>query len=180
MKKTALNIDWSAEVLIQHKITRLERDWLFNGASLTHRLTQLSNNQFSVEVLSASRQLAREDESQKLGITSERQCWVREVLLCGANEAWVYARSVALETNLNHTHYNLNNIGSKPLGAILFSDDSFKRTPLEVAHYPMSLLPSNQQYPDLWARRSSFINNEINVLVQEIFLPSFWQKLQRK
>ncbi len=180
MKKISLNIDWSIEFLLKNKITALERNWLFNADSLTQRLVSLSNNQFNVEVLSESWQSIRGDECQKLGITVDKRCWVREVLLYGENTAWVYARSVAVETSLNHRQYNLSNIGSKPLGAILFSDDNFKRSPLEAARYPVSLLPTHQQYLNLWARRSSFINNEVNVLVQEIFLPAFWQKLQNE
>lgn len=179
MKPIPLSIDWSAQTLLKNKLTSLEQDWLFDSSSLTQRLMLLSDNQFSVEVLEESWQLVREDECEKLGISSDKLCWVREVLLYGTNEPWVYARSVALETGLNHNQYNLSNLGNRPLGAVLFSDDSFKRSPLEATHYPMSLLPINQQFSGLWGRRSSFINNQINVLVQEVFLPDFWQQAKR-
>lgn len=179
MKKIPLNIEWSTELLLKDTLSELEQDWLFDNASLTQKLRRLSDDQFFVEVLLGSWQLAREDECQKLNIAPDKACWIREVLLFGADRPWVYARSVASKTSLNHIHYNLDTIGSKPLGEILFSDDSFRRSPLEVTRYPMSLLPAGQQYSNLWARRSNFINNEINVLVQEIFLPDFWQKLQR-
>lgn len=138
----------------------------------------LSNGEFFVEVLSESWQYLREDECSKLEISLNKKCWVREVFLYGMEVPWVYARSIVLDTGLNHPQYALKNIGKKPLGAILFADNSFKRTLIEVTHYPIKFLPNKQRSADLWARRSCFMNSEVNVLVQEVFLPAFWQKNQ--
>lgn len=180
MNKNLVNIKWYSQTALQGKITALEADWLFNKDSLTKRLTELSQHQFAVEVLLEEWQLLRPDEYQKLAAPTDKKGWLREVFLTGCGEPWVYARSVAMQTDLKNAEYDLTNIGGKSLGSILFIDKTFQRTPLEATRYPMQLLPASHQFANLWGRWSSFVNDEVNVLVQEIFLPAFWQALARR
>lgn len=177
MNHEELTLLWQDQASLTEVLSEEQQDWLFNEASLTKRLTSLSHGQFAVNVLLEEWQSLRKDEYQKLGISAAQPGWVREVLLLGQGEPWVYARSVAMQTELNNAYYNLTNIGSKSLGSILFSDDSFHRTPLELVRYPMELLPPELANSNLWGRRSCFINQHLNIIVQEVFLPCFWQQL---
>lgn len=178
MNNNPLTIKWCTESVLQEQVTELEADWLFNEDSLTQRLTAVSQQQFSIEVLLEEWQTLRQDEYQKLAAPIDKKGWVREVFLKGCGEPWVYARSVALQTDLKNDQYDLTNIGEKSLGSILFIDKTFQRTPLEATRYPVELLPITHQFQNLWGRWSSFINEEVNVIVEEIFLPAFWRKLQ--
>lgn len=180
MNKNPLAIKWHTQQNLQGQLTELEADWLFNEDSLTKRLTELSQQQFAVQVLLEEWQLLRADEYQKIAAPVDKKGWVREVFLTGCGEPWVYARSVAMQTDLKNAEYDLTNIGKKSLGSILFIDKTFQRTPLEATRYPIELLPASHQYANLWGRWSSFVNDEVNVLVQEIFLPAFWQQLAAK
>lgn len=172
-----LVIKWLEASELVGQLSTQEYEWLFNDHSLTQRLTELSHNQFSVEVLREQWQSLRMDEYMALQADTSQQGWVREVLLKGGGEPWVYARSVAMQTGLNNPQCDLTTMGNKPLGSVLFMDEHFKRTPLEVAYYPKVLLPEVYQDVSLWGRRSNFINEDLNVLVQEVFLPAFWQRI---
>lgn len=180
MSGEELTMIWRDQASLTEVLSEEQHDWLFNEESLTKRLTELSHGQFAVNVLLEEWQLLRKDEYQMLGVAATQLGWVREVLLLGQGEPWVYARSVAMQTDLNNPHYNLTNIGSKSLGSILFSDKSFHRTPLEFVRYPIELLPVDLAYSDLLGRRSRFINQHVNIMVQEVFLPWFWQQLASK
>lgn len=173
-------IQWYKRAELQTQLTELEADWLFNEDSLTKRLMVISDQQFSISVLREEWQFLRPDEYNKLSVSPENKGWVREVFLQGYGAPWVYARSVAMQTDLKNDQYNLMNIGNKSLGSILFIDKTFSRTPLEATCYPIEFLPTTHQLPNLWGRWSSFVNEDINVIVQEVFLPAFWKKLQER
>lgn len=174
-----MNIYWQNKSEITQPLTVIENSWLFSKESLTKLLTQLSCQQFAVEVLYEGWQKLRIDEYQKLQVNDEREGWVREVILKGKDIPWVYARSVSMQTDLNNHHYDLGNLGSNSLGWLLFQDPSFTRSPIEVCHYPEDWLPDCLKNNSLWGRRSCLANSNISVLVQEIFLPAFWQEAEK-
>lgn len=149
---------------------------MFDEGSLTQRLTLLSNHHFSLEVLSEKETYLREDEYVYLNIASSRKERVREVVLKGYNEPWVYARSVIIPND--KTSDTLIDIGQKPLGDILFISNHFQRSELEVTSYPIHLMPLLYRYDHLWARRSCFTSDQQKILVQEIFLPQFWSQIR--
>lgn len=173
----AYQLKWQKRQGLQKQLSKIEADWLFDKGSLTQRLTLLSNNHFSLEVLSEKETSLREDEYLYLNIASSRKEQVREVVLKGHNEPWVYARSVIIPND--KTSDTLIDIGQKPLGAILFTSNHFQRSELEVASYPIHLMPSLYRYDNLWARRSCFTSDQQKILVQEIFLPQFWSQTKR-
>jgi len=101
--------------------------------------------------------------------------WVREVYLCGHEQPWVFARSVAARAQLDAAGLDLQSLGNRSLGELLFSDPAFARGQLEACHYPAQWLPQAQRVDGLWARRSCFRQNRLGVLVAEVFLPALWQ-----
>ncbi|OOV97311.1 MULTISPECIES: chorismate lyase [unclassified Pseudomonas] len=153
-------------------------DWLFDQGSLTRRLTRLSDNGFSVTPLVEGWQPLRADECAALDLPADSQGWVREVYLRGHGEAWVFARSVAARTALENGGLNIDELGSRSLGELLFCDQAFQRRAIEVCHYPRQWLPAEVQADALWGRRSRFDRGTLSVLVAEIFLPTLWDAVR--
>ncbi|GAB7530312.1 chorismate lyase [Pseudomonas sp. 3A(2025)] len=154
------------------------RDWLFNNDSLTRRLTRLSHDGFSVTPVLEGWQTLRDDECAALGLPVDSQGWVREVYLRGHDEKWVFARSVAGREALLHSGLHMDELGTRSLGELLFSDPAFDRGPLQVRGYPDQWLPEADRVEGLWARRSCFRRGFLSILVAEVFLPAFWNALQ--
>lgn len=150
------------------------RDWLFDEGSLTRRLTALSADAFSVQPLVQGWQTLREDECDALRLRQGSVGWVREVYLCGHEQPWVFARSVAARQALLASNLDLESLGSRSLGELLFSDSAFSRGPLQARRYPAAWLPAAVREDNLWARRSCFSRDGLGVLVMEAFLPALW------
>lgn len=150
------------------------REWLFNEDSLTRRLTALSAGAFSVTPLSEGWQRLRSDECSALGVAEASLGWVREVFLRGHGQPWVFARSVAAHSALVGSGLALDQLGSRSLGELLFSDRAFDRGALQACHYPALWLPPEVRGERLWARRSCFTRGTLGVLVVEVFLPALW------
>ena len=148
--------------------------WLFDEGSLTRRLTALSHDAFSVTPLFEGWQVLRDDECATLQLPTGSEGWVREVYLRGHGEAWVFARSVAARSALQDGGLNMDELGSRSLGELLFCDQAFQRRAIEVCHYPRQWLPAECQASGLWGRRSRFDRGALSVLVAEIFLPALW------
>ncbi len=157
--------------------TALERHWLFDQESLTQRLTTLSQNHFSVLPLEQGWANLRDDECLALQVPLHSQGWVREVFLLGNQQPWVFARSVAARSALQDSGLDLQTLGSRSLGELLFSDNAFQRGELEACRYPADWLPPQHHDEQLWARRSCFRRGELAVLVAEVFLADFWPQL---
>ncbi|MFF7109374.1 chorismate--pyruvate lyase family protein [Pseudomonas sichuanensis] len=150
-------------------------DWLFDQGSLTRRLTQLSHDHFSVTPLFEGWQALRDDECAALGLAPGEEGWVREVYLRGHGQPWVFARSVAGRSVLERGGLDLETLGTRSLGELLFCDQAFVRHPIEVCSYPQGWLPAEAAHAGLWGRRSRFERAGLDLLVAEIFLPALWQ-----
>ena len=146
-------------------------DWLFDEGSLTRRLTAISDNAFSVLPLYEGWQVLRPDECAALDLPEGVQGWVREVYLRGHGEPWVFARSVAGKSSLQEGGLNMDELGNRSLGELLFSDQAFERGALQVCHYPRNWFPQADQVDHLWARRSRFARANLSVLVAAVCLP---------
>ena len=168
---------WLPQSLLNPAPAPLTLDWLFDEGSLTRRLTELSNEGFSVTPLFEGWQPLREDECVALQLAPASIGWVREVYLRGHGQPWVFARSVAARSALQGDGLQMEELGSRSLGELLFCDRAFTRQAIEVCRYPLHWLTAADQADGLWARRSRFDRGALSVLVAEIFLPSFWHAL---
>jgi chorismate--pyruvate lyase len=155
-------------------------DWLFDQGSLTRRLTTVSENSFSVLPLFEGMQAFRPDECAALNLPRGAQGWVREVYLRGHGQPWVFARSVVVKSALEDGGLNMDELGTRSLGELLFCDQAFERGALQVCHYPRDWLPLGDQADHLWARRSRFVRGALSVLVAEVFLPKLWAALSAR
>jgi chorismate--pyruvate lyase len=179
MPPAALNpaLLWCNASQLPMPASAVQHDWLCDQGSLTRKLTELADQQFSVLPLLEGWQTLRADECLALGVADGSQGWVREVYLRGHLQPWVFARSVATRAALNGSGLDLAHLGTRSLGELLFSDQAFTRGPLEACHYPSAWLPAEARAEQLWARRSRFSRGPLALLVVEVFLPSLWQAL---
>ncbi|MBA1204018.1 chorismate lyase [Pseudomonas capeferrum] len=169
-------VTWLAYQKLAPGVDPATLDWLFDQGSLTRRLTRLSRNHFSVTPLFEGWQALRADECQALGLAPGEEGWVREVHLRGHGQPWVFARSVASRAALLQGGLDLETLGSRSLGELLFCDQAFIRHPIEVCEYPKAWLPATEiALESLWGRRSRFERDGLNLLVAEVFLPALWQ-----
>ncbi len=154
-------------------------EWLFHEDSLTRRLTRLSHDGFSVTPLFEGWQRLRADECAALHLPEGSEGWVREVYLLGHGEKWVFARSVAGRAALAHDGLHMDELGTRSLGELLFSDRAFARGPLQICQYPAPWLPEADTTPGLWGRRSCFSRGPLSILVAEVFLPTVWRAIDQ-
>lgn len=154
------------------QLSAVERQWLFDAGSLTTALKQASQGQFQLQVLAQRLERPRLDEAKCLSLKSRELALIREVLMSGYGQPWVFARSVIPLSTLQGSLRYLKNLDNRPLGALLFKDPSMSRSPLLAA----KLTPSQLHYPvaePVWARRSLFQLQGKPLLVCEMFLPTF-------
>jgi chorismate--pyruvate lyase len=152
------------------------RRWLLDSGSLTAKLVKLSRGEFRVQVLQQAYARASRSEALALGIGFHELCLVREVILMGHNQPWVFARSVLPLSSLTGSLRHLRKQGNRPLGAFLFSQPHLKRSPIALAlisghhAYLPKTLGGNSP---IWGRRSIFSLDAKPLLVSEVFLPEF-------
>lgn len=168
-------VHWLTASQLDTQPSARQCDWLFDQGSLTRRLTELADGQFSVLPLVEGWQVLRSDECLALQLPAGSQGWVREVYLRGHGQPWVFARSVAARSALEGSELDLAHLGTRSLGELLFSDQAFTRGPLHACLYPADWLPNAVHREQLWARRSDFSRGALTLLVVEVFLPSLWQ-----
>lgn len=156
------------------------RSWLEDAGSLTARLIAESGGQFRVEVLRQVIALPSRSEQQALGMKRPSYALIREVVLYGHDQPWVFARSLLPLSSLTGSLRHLRKQGTRPLGAFLFSQPRLVRSPIAVAaishdhaYVPAALMGDKL----LWGRRSVFYLANKPLLVSEVFLPVFSARL---
>jgi chorismate--pyruvate lyase len=149
--------------------------WLFDPASLTARLKQRCTAGFRVEVLSQAMEKPRLDEFKALGMGTGSYALVRQVRLCCGSDCWVYARTVIPFSTLKGKQRIYANLGTRPLGAMLFADRTMLRDEVMVTSLAGSQLPAGlglENQDTVWGRRSVFRVGGKPLLVSEYFLPA--------
>ena len=151
------------------------RPWLEDRGSLTRRLVARGGGDFRVEILRQRVARPTPSEARALGLPPGRRAMIREVILWGRSRPWVFARSIIPLTTLTGRQRRLRQLDDRPLGHVLFSDNSMRRGPVAVARIPGATLPAPVTAPGtrLWGRRSVFHLDGKPLLVAEIFLPAF-------
>lgn len=152
------------------------KTWLFDESSLTERLINHCDGQFSIKVLSISRATPTADEIKALNLRPRCHAIIRQVLLLCDGQALVYARTIIPLSSLRGSLRGIVLLGSKSLGAILFADESVRRQPIEVAlvkaQQGCRTWPPLSGLGPIWGRRSVFLIKRQKLLVSEFFLPA--------
>jgi chorismate--pyruvate lyase len=156
------------------------QDWLGDSGSLTARLIAESEGNFHVEVIRQFIGIPELNERQVLGMKRPVRALIREVLLCGYGQPWVFARSLLPLASLTGELRHLRKQSDRPLGAFLFSQPQLTRSPIAVAqisrdhtYVPDGLMGDHP----LWGRRSVFYLRQKPLLVSEVFLPAFVMRI---
>lgn len=170
--------DWRARRLpLQRLAPPALRPWLDEPGSLTRRIRRSCSGCFHVEVLREQWGPPFLDEAFRLGLRPGHWVWLREVLLCCGDSAWVYARSVIPRQSLRGRLCRLQQLGRQPLGSILFGRHPVSRGKIEIARLTAGdglyrqAARSTTAAPGCWARRSVFHIAGRPLLVTEVFLP---------
>ncbi|OYY60190.1 MAG: chorismate--pyruvate lyase [Hydrogenophilales bacterium 28-61-11] len=157
---------------------RLLRKGLSDRGSLTRRL-QAHYADFRVQLLARGLERPFRDEIPALGLRPGIRAYVRNVLLIGNGEARVFAHSVLPHAALRGGWNGISRLGSKPLGASLFSNPRIQRLGLTLrridARHPLyhaACAHTGIAPRYLWARRSVFCLNGHPLMVSEVFLPA--------
>ena len=168
---------------MQLRCARHLHTWLEDTGSLTARLITQSQGQFKVKVLFQGFGKIRLDERRALGLTKHQATLIREVILYGKNQPWIFARSLLPLSSLTGRLRQLRKTSRKPLGAFLFKQPRLQRSPIEVAQINCKhgYLPK-YLHPDqtVWGRRSVFYVEQKPLLVSEVFLPDFIKEINNK
>lgn len=147
------------------------RPWLLAEGSLTKHLLRASNGDFRVERVAQHWARPTLSEARLLKLDPNRWALIREVILWGGGEPWVYARSVIPASSLRGDLRRLRRLRNTSLGALLFQYPQLQRTPFELARVNAALMPPRlKANTALWARRSRFSVNGRSLIVGEIFL----------
>lgn len=160
----------------EHWITEISEDqqvipsnlmpWLLKQGSLTTALIKLSNDNFKVVVKAETQTIAYANEQKKLNFELDQISLIREVELHIHDQAVVFARSIIPLALTNQQAGNLDTLGTKPLGHLLFKDGKPKSSRRDYA-----VIDDNDQ--TIYARRTPYVYQGHQVLVSEFFLPSF-------
>ncbi len=150
--------------------------WLQDPGSLTAALQRHSQGEFSVRVLAQYWGRAHFAEAQALGIAPRARVLIREVILSGHHQPWVWARSILPRQSLSGRLRTLSQLSNQPLGGWLFKQPNLRRDPLAVSRF----CPADARLPrevntdqTLWGRHSVFYVDQKPILVAEVFLPEF-------
>ncbi|MEM6638510.1 MAG: chorismate lyase [Pseudomonadota bacterium] len=144
--------------------------------SLTQALRDHSDNRFGLHLV---RQSTLPLIDLQTGPISADRGIVREVILRGAGEDWVFAQTVIPMSTVEAAPW-VAEMGGQPLGHALFARDDVIRSPLSFAHVQPGQ-PLHQRSAELrlipaaspvFARRSCFFASEAPLLVTEVFLPA--------
>ena len=164
---------------LHHHLNPILLDWLLEPSSLTERLKE-SCSSFRVEILSQRWAPVFLSERQSLGIPEHRWANVREVHLMCDDKPWVYARTIIPRKTLTKKERSLLNIGSKPLGHLLFEHPDMQRSAFELAevrpeHYQFNhaKVGLEDRNTVLYGRRSIFFLSGKPLSVSEIFTKHF-------
>ncbi|BBP47091.1 putative chorismate pyruvate-lyase [Thiosulfatimonas sediminis] len=152
--------------------------WLKTPKSLTAKLKKRCP-ELHVKILSETFEIPLLSETQRLGLAADETVWVRCVVLQCGSDNWVYARTVIPAIGPDNPWQELQQLGNKPLGEVLFEMPNVQRSEFEFSKDTLDYWPylaahlNNAQQNKLasFARRSIFTENDAQLLLTEVFLP---------
>ena len=104
-----------------------------------------------------------DDSEKKFLEESSDKIKVREVILMGNNIPRVYAKSLIPIRTIENGFSRLGELGTKPLGDILFEKEIFKKTNVVYAQF-------QDQDSIFWGRKTKYIVKNMPLSVMEVFL----------
>tara|TARA_B100001063_G_scaffold13694_1_gene10643 strand:+ start:427 stop:924 length:498 start_codon:yes stop_codon:yes gene_type:complete len=136
------------------------KSWLQEDGPITKRIK--SSEAFKLNLLMDEIDEVEDSEADFLG-ENLGMIKTREVILMGNEEPKVFARSLIPLITIEKGFAKLGELGTKPLGDILFEKEIFKRTKIVFAKF-------RNDKKLFWGRKSKYIVNNHPLSVMEVFL----------
>lgn len=158
--------------------------FIFQTGSLTRYIQQRCKGSFNIEIKSESWQYPMSDEVQLIGSREHERTFIRESYLKCDTKPLVYARTIIPRKTLTGKYKKLTMLGNKPLGEILFNDNSSFRSDMQYARVSPDCTLYKQAFmvndvnSSLWARKSLFYIKHNPLLIIEVFLPELKKCIQ--
>lgn len=154
------------------KLNYTQRQWLLGEGSLTQKLVAACHGEFALRIVKQGLAVPRPDEAKALGLAQRQRALIREIVMSGHGQDWVFARSILPLSTLTGRLRQLKTLDNRPLGALLFKDPSMQRSAIEITHLEAHNFSYHCQQ-SCWSRRSVFKLDCKPLLVCETFLPDF-------
>lgn len=167
---------FDARYSFNYAVSYAIRQWLFESGSLTQRLRDLCGAELHVRLLKQVWQKPFLGESHQLELPVCRYALIREVALCCGEMPLVCARTIIPLQTLRGAQRRLSNLGTRPLGEVLFSTPKLERNGFELAEVAGTIWNRKcfSECPDeaVWGRRTIYSIGGRELLVSEFFLPA--------
>ncbi len=165
------------------KLPGFVKQELFADNSLTIRISDVGA--FSVAVIEQKKSELFLGESLSLKVFPKSLANVRNVLLGCDNTPVIFARTVLPLPYLKRNTLRLTKLGNKSLGSVLHANRTTIKQPTEIAildttHYLFNYIQNKCKVKlrsKIYARRTIFEFDQHRLLVNEIYLPAYWQKI---
>ena len=138
----------------------IQRAWLFEPNSITERIKR--NHSFELELVSEHIEELDYLDKRIVGI-AKNESTVRRVKLFGDRKELVFGESIIPQETKEHGFAGLKNLGSKPLGDLIFTSKRFKKMRVLFAKFEFN----NNKY---WGRITVFRVNGYPMSIKEIFI----------
>lgn len=156
------------------------QSWVYESGSLTQRLRAEYGAGVAVKVLFQQWQSPFLTESQRLHLPYHRYSLIREVLLHVGNKPLILARTVLPQTTINVAKHKLSNLGTRPLGEVIFSYPNLVRWETDICCIPEKIwstqLKQQVEIADfVYGRRTVYAIERQPMVVSEFFMPDALQ-----
>jgi chorismate--pyruvate lyase len=153
-------------------------EWLRDPASFMQRLKRHGILGAKIQVLNQGWKLPSLEERKLLSLRERHLAMVREVLIASVEGQWMFARTIFPASTLTGKEQKFLRLKNRPLGTMLFSDPSMRRSEFYFAR-----LQAGSDWhkrtaehvaiagKDCWARHSVFHISNKPLLLTEVFLP---------
>ncbi|WP_208435893.1 chorismate lyase [Bartonella phoceensis] len=133
------------------------RDWLMESGSMTLRLKKYCT---CIDVEPQRECFITRDQLQEEAehLPNSARYWLREAILMGDNQPWLFGRTVIPQETLSEQNQALMHLGTIPLGHYLFNSHKLTRDYIHIG-----------QQDALWARRSRLRLAGKPLLLTELF-----------
>ena len=136
------------------------KSWLIEQGPITKRIK--SEESFKLNLIKD--EISAVDDSEKKFLEeSSDKIKVREVILMGNNIPRVYAKSLIPIRTIENGFSRLGELGTKPLGDILFEKEIFEKTDVVYAQF-------QDKDSIFWGRKTKYIVKNMPLSVMEVFL----------
>jgi chorismate--pyruvate lyase len=160
----------------RHKIPENVQSWIYESGSLTQRLRNFYGDSVAVKILRQRWHSPFLSERRLLKLPENRYSLIREVLLHANGKPLVLARTIIPAVTIKAAKSNLSQLGTRPLGEVIFSYPKLERIAMDVT----LIGPSTWTQPAIaeaginqpvWGRRTVYAIAHKHMLVSEFFLP---------